>query len=108
MAIPVWAIDSRLGDITPDLAVQCMGGFIHHSVWTRLLSWVPARILETNEGCPNTRQSGNMSFHEAQFYTNRRNDGAVALYNGLVKVMRKHIDRARGKHPAVPSLFVAE
>ena len=38
-----------------------------------------------------------MSFHEAQFYTNRRNDGAVALYNGLVKVMRKHIDRARGK-----------
>ena len=38
-----------------------------------------------------------MSVHEAQFYTNRRNDGAVALYNGLVKVMRKHVDRARGK-----------
>ena len=38
-----------------------------------------------------------MSFHEAQFYTNRRNDGAVAIYNGLVKVVRRHLDRARGK-----------
>ena len=38
-----------------------------------------------------------MSFHEAQFYTNRRNDGAVAIYNGLVKVVRRHMDRARGK-----------
>ena len=44
-----------------------------------------------------------MSVHEAQFYTNRRNDGAVALYNGLVKVMRKHVDRARGKLCSYPS-----
>ena len=48
-----------------------------------------------------------MSFHEAQFYTNRRNDGAVALYNGLVKVMRKHIDRARGKLDSfLPNPFI--
>ena len=43
-----------------------------------------------------------MSFHEAQFYTNRRNDGAVAIYNGLVKVVRRHMDRARGSKQDTP------
>ena len=47
-----------------------------------------------------------MSFHEAQFYTNRRNDGAVAIYNGLVKVVRRHMDRARGKQePHILSMY---